>query len=280
MVLSFGEVLMDCFPDKKVIGGAPFNVAVHLQRLGEDSGIITKIGKDGLGLEVREILEREGLANALQVDSEKPTGRVDVTLNNGQPSYEIHKNCGWEFIEFAHAKAPVYFVFGSLALYFSNNKEAFLKYRSLFSSTTFLCDLNLRSPFYDQETIELCLSSADILKINDEELDYLAQTYNQKDVILLLKEKFNITKVLLTRGADGATLYWENETYESNVKKIDFIKDTVGAGDSFTALFLYGLIKKQNLDETLARASEFASIICQTAGAVPNDLSVYNSYKL
>ena len=280
MVLSFGEVLMDCFPDKNVIGGAPFNVAVHLKRLGEDSGIVTKIGKDDLGEELLGILKQESLADQLQIDSQYPTGRVDVTLNDGQPSYHIHKNCGWENIEFNVTQSPDFFVYGSLALYFQNNKKAFKQYRETFSDNTFVCDINLRAPFYDKETIELCLNSADILKINDEELEYLSQAFNISDVIQWLKSEFNISKILLTEGAKGAKLYWGEEEVSCEVKKVDNIIDTVGAGDSFTSLFLYGIIKGLPLAEVMQRAADFAGNICQTAGAVPTDLSIYNSYKV
>ena len=280
MVLSFGEVLMDCFPNKNVIGGAPFNVAVHLKRLGEESSIITKIGNDDLGVELKEILDKEGLINQLQIDSSKPTGRVYVTLNNGQPSYDIHKNCGWEHIEFKMFDAPQYFVFGSLALSFSNNRKVFKKYRDRFSESIFLCDINLREPFYDRETIELCLNSVDILKINDEELEYLSKEYNQLDVVSWLKNEFEISKILLTKGAKGASLYWDNKQFSCDIKKVDNLIDTVGAGDSYTALFLYGLIKGQDLNIVMQRAADFAGLICQTAGAVPNDLSIYKKYKV
>jgi fructokinase len=280
MVISFGEVLMDCFPDKNVIGGAPFNVAVHLKRLGEESSIITKIGADSLGLELKKILEREGLTDHLQIDASKPTGKVVVTLENGQPSYDICKDCGWEHIEFKKCSAPQYFVFGSLALSFENNRDIFKKYRDEFTESNFLCDLNLREPFYDRETIEVCLKSADILKINDEELEYLAKEFNQLDVIYWLKNKFNISKILLTKGSKGACVYWDNQHLSCAIKKVNNLTDTVGAGDSFTSLFLYGLLKGQDISTAMRNAADFAGLICQTSGAVPQELSVYEQYKI
>lgn len=280
MVLSFGEVLMDCFPDRNVIGGAPFNVAVHLKRLGVESGIITKIGKDELGEQLGDILKKEDLDNHLQIDPNYSTGRVDVTLNNGQPSYHIHEGCGWEFIDFKEIEEPNYFVFGSLALSFKHNKQSFIHYKQTFKSTLFVCDINLREPFYDNETIELCLESADILKINDEELTYLSEEYNQANPILWLRDKYNITKVLLTEGSKGATLFWDGEEVKCQVNKVENIIDTVGAGDSFTSMFLYGLVNNLPFDESMQKAADFASVICQTAGAVPQDLSIYNKFKV
>ena len=132
MVLSFGEVLMDCLPEKNVIGGAPLNVVTHLKRLGEDSGIISKIGTDKLGVEIAAILASENLDQFLQKDSSYKTGYVTVNFIDGQPNYKIHPGCGWEFLDFENTITPKYFVFGSLALHFPQNKASFLKYRADF----------------------------------------------------------------------------------------------------------------------------------------------------
>ena len=271
---------MDCFPDKNVIGGAPFNVAVHLKRLGVDSGIVTKIGRDELGQQIDGILYKEGLDDHLQIDLTYATGRVDVTLNNGQPSYNIHSGCGWEFIDFELIQPPKYFVFGSLALHFAHNRASFKQYVDHFHESTFICDINLREPFYSDKNIKLCLESADILKINDEELAYLGDHYNQSDVLAWLRKEFNITKVLLTEGSKGATLYWEGEKYTCSVKPIDKVVDTVGAGDSFTSIFIHGLINEKPLDLAMQDAADFAGLICQTAGAVPTDLKIYEKFKI
>lgn len=279
MVLSFGEVLMDCFPDKNVIGGAPFNVAVHLKRLGEDSGIITKIGNDELGSELESILNKEGLNKNLQIDSDYNTGKVEVTLNNGQPSYNIHSGCGWEYIDFKEVDTPEYFVFGSLALNFTQNQESFKKYKDLFKESTFICDINLREPFFTDENIKLCLESADILKINDEELEFLGKQYNQPNVLDWLKKEYNITRVLLTEGAKGATLYWDDKTYTCKVKPVSNVMDTVGAGDSFTSVFIHGLLNEKPLEKAMQDAADFAGVICQTPGAVPTDMNVYSFLK-
>ncbi len=280
MVLSFGEVLMDCFPDKNVIGGAPFNVAVHLRRLGEDAAVITKIGRDELGLEIKSTLTKERLTRQLQIDQNYPTGRVDVTLDQGQPSYFIHKGCGWEFISVDDIEPPDFFVFGSLALFFEKNKQTFKDYRKHFNKTLFVCDLNLRAPLYDKKTIDLCLNATDFLKINDEELAYLSNKYQVKDVINWLKIEFDIQKILLTEGAKGATLFWDDKIIYCPVTSVKNLKDTVGAGDSFTSLFIHGIIHELPLEVSMQRAADFAGMICQTSGAVPSDLSIYEKFKL
>lgn len=274
-VLSFGEVLMDCLPDKNVIGGAPFNVVTHLKRLGIDAAIISKIGQDRLGEEILNFLKSEGTSQFVQVDEAYPTGNVTVQFIDNQPKYTIHGGCGWEKIDFVKEPSPKYFVYGSLALHFEENKTSFLAYKKLFTNSIFLCDINLRSPFYNADNIELCLSTADILKINDEELEYLAAEHKVKDGILWLREEYNITKVILTKGSKGATLFWEDEVVEVDVATVNELKDTVGAGDSFTALFIYGLLKDIPFEENLKKAAKFAALICENEGAIPSNKDIY-----
>ena len=124
------------------------------------------------------------------------------------------------------------------------------------------------------------MSSADVLKINDEELNYLSKVFKVDDVIVWLRNEYGISKVLLTEGSKGAILYWEGKIVSCPVEKVENIKDTVGAGDSFTSMFLYGVIKKLPLNLAMQRAGEFAGLICQTKGAVPDDLSVYEKFKI
>lgn len=280
MVLSFGEVLMDCLPDKNVIGGAPFNVVIHLKRLGEDAGIISKIGTDDLGDQIHDFLQKEGVAQNVQRDENYKTGYVTVEFINGQPNYTIHSGCGWEFLDYKETKAPDYFVFGSLALHFEQNKTSFKKYVKAFQSSTFICDINLRTPFYNKENIELCLQTADILKINDEELDYLSETYKVDDVLAWLKSEYNIQKVILTKGSEGATVYWDDQVVNAPVAPVEKIEDTVGAGDSFTSLFIHGLIKGLPLEQNLNRAAEFASRVCERSGAIPSDVELYKKFEI
>jgi Sugar kinases, ribokinase family len=103
--------------------------------------------------------------------------------------------------------------------------------------------------------------------------------YKVVDAVDWLKSDFGIHKIILTEGAKGATLFWEGEIITCEVKKLKNIQDTVGAGDSFTSLFLHGIIHHLPLEMAMQRAADFAGVICQTSGAVPVDLMVYEKYK-
>lgn len=281
MVLSFGEVLIDCLPDGNVIGGAPFNVVVHLKRLGVDSGIISKIGTDELGDEIKNFLIAEGVNGQIQVDDQLKTGYVTVTLNNGQPSYTIHRNCGWEFVDFVKDDAsPSHLVFGSLALHFPHNKASFKEYLSLYPNAVRICDINLREPFYDDATIEFCFKHAQVLKINDEELAYWANKHQFSDPIGELNEQYGINKVILTKGSKGAEVFWEGEQFNCDAGVVQDLKDTVGAGDSFTAMFIYGLLKGIDVADNVQRSSDFAALICERSGAIPSDKELYSKFVL
>ena len=96
----FGEVLFDRFPDgKQVLGGAPFNVAWHLQAFGRAPYFVSRIGADPEGDSVRESMRNWGMDLAgLQTDDTHPTGRVDVRITAGEPSYDIVHPCAYDAI--------------------------------------------------------------------------------------------------------------------------------------------------------------------------------------
>lgn len=282
MVVSFGEVLIDCLPSGDVIGGAPLNVVTHLSRLGVESNIISNIGSDPYGAKIQRFANDEHIDDLLQIDSKLPTGTVEVTLDNGQPSYEIKRGTAWENIQhFALETAPEYIVFGSLAMISEQNQEVFDHFcEACYKSSTFVCDINLRSPLYSIENIEFCLNRTNILKINDEELELFKEMFHFDDPLQWLSSIYGIDKVLITKGKQGSTLHWSGETIDIDAGQVDQIEDTVGAGDAFTSIFIHGLIQELTPKEALERAKDFAAIICQTKGAIPTDKSVYNQFKI
>ena len=87
----FGEVLFDRFEDgSSVLGGAPFNVVWHLQGFGLEPLLISRVGNDRLGEQVIAAMESWGMdTRGIQFDKDHPTGTVNVTLNNGQPTFDI-----------------------------------------------------------------------------------------------------------------------------------------------------------------------------------------------
>ena len=133
-------------------------------------------------------------------------------------------------------------------------------------------DINLRQNFFSQEVIEQSLGLANILKLNDDELPILAKMFalggNPRQQIEQLAEKSELKLIVLTRGSHGSLIYNEGEWSEQASKPIK-IADTVGAGDSFTAALVMGLLVKMDLDETHSFATDVACFVCSQKGATP-----------
>jgi len=135
-------------------------------------------------------------------------------------------------------------------------------------------DVNLRKPFYDNALIADSIAHASILKLSDDELPEVAEACgidlqeNPENTLRELLEKFGLEIVVMTRGAEGALLVSATETIsQPGIPTI--VKDTVGAGDSFTAAFTIGFLRKENLGHVLQKACETASAVCSQSGAVP-----------
>src|SRR3954447_25247800 len=101
-IVGIGEVLWDVYPDgRKVAGGAPFNFAFHCHQLGHRAAIVSRVGDDELGRELRERVRELGLSDEyIQADHDHPTGTVRVALDASKvPTYTITENVAWDFIE-------------------------------------------------------------------------------------------------------------------------------------------------------------------------------------
>ena len=114
-ILIFGEVLFDCFPNgKQILGGAPFNVAWHLQAFGVAPLLISRVGNDGLGTQIKTAMQAWGMdCSGLQVDPDRPTGTVTVQFNGEEPLYDIVNPCASSTITPpATIAPPTYYILG------------------------------------------------------------------------------------------------------------------------------------------------------------------------
>ncbi len=283
MIVCFGEVLVDCLPDEEVIGGAPFNVAIHLKRLGNDVDFVSSIGNDEKGAMIQLLLEKEELSKHVEIAEEHPTGYVSVWFEGNEPKYTIHAPCSWQYLKVVtHDQTPEVFVFGSLGTYFPENKLAVEQYRKTFPDTTFLCDLNLRAPMYSKEHVVFCLEITDILKVNEDELEYLRsqifEVESEREVVQLLADQFGISRLMITKAEKGVEVVWGDQRIEMPAPLVptDEFQDAIGAGDSFTAVFIHLLLQNPDrLETNVGQALTFASKICANKGAFPNASELY-----
>ena len=275
----FGEVLFDCFPNgKAVLGGAPFNVAWHLHSLSCDPLMISSVGNDEHGELVRQTMQAKGMDTAgIQVSERFPTGQVVVTLEEGQPSYEIVTDQAYDHIDVQaalHALAeikPALIYHGSLALRTAASKDALDALLQKTSAPVFL-DLNLREPWWELPLLEHILQQATWVKLNDEELcvaarqpitDGLELKSHAKEVF----DAFELERLIVTRGAQGAFVLSKEGLIEGEPVKVENLVDTVGAGDGFSAVTIAGILRDEPIPETLNKALYFAAQICQQQGA-------------
>ena len=272
----FGEVLFDQFPDGSVVlGGAPFNVAWHLQAFGASPLLISRVGNDALGRNIRDAMIAWGMDTAgLQLDSVHPTGRVAVNIIDGEPSYDIVKDSAYDFID-SSAIPPLndnsLLYHGSLALRNSVSRESLAGLKRQLSGPCFV-DINLRDPWWSMEFVKTLLNAADMIKLNDIEL----QSIYPEDSAETLLEKVKAQLLVITLGAKGA------EAYTTEFKKLSVspetgksVVDTVGAGDAFSSVLILGHLLGWSIQQTLERAQQFASSVVGIRGATTKNEDFY-----
>ena len=294
-VIGIGEALFDCLPEGRKLGGAPANFAYHVSQFGLNGCAISAIGKDELGDEIVDTFERvhESLPtfNYQLSTVEQPTGTVKVTLDDkGVPQYEICLGVAWDNIPLTNAMLEIArqaqaVCFGSLAQRSETSREtiqAFLDATPADALKVF--DINLRQSWYTAEVIAESLSRANILKINDEELDVVATMLlgesttpgaliaedpeKTRRICRELIARYDLRMLILTCGAVGSYVFTADEESYVATPKVQ-VADTVGAGDSFTATFVAQLLLGKPIREAHERAVKVSAFVCTRHGAMP-----------
>jgi fructokinase len=278
-VVGIGEVLWDLLPGGKVLGGAPANFAFHAHQLGAEGYVVSSVGNDSPGREIIRRLNASGV-NLMLGKVDYPTGTVKVTLNDlGVPEYEIIRDVAWDHIRFTPESAILAgdadaVCFGSLAQRSPDSRQAIAGLVKLVPEKALrIFDINLRQHYYSLELIEASLSLANILKINDEEVQVVAGLFGwetlgmEKSGLRLLKH-FNLDVVALTCGTEGSWLFTRENRSFMETPVVD-VADTVGAGDSFTAALAMGLLNRRTLAECHALAVGLSAFVCTQPGAMP-----------
>lgn len=276
-IYCFGELLWDCFPDKEILGGAPFNVAHRLYELGAEVTMLSAVGNDARGKSALEHLVKKGLSIAhVSMLSDLPTGNVKVTLDKqGSASYQIAKGVAWDFIDIK--KLPEIdrsiLVFGSLALRDAFNRK---QLEALLEKVEYaLFDINLRPPHYDLDYLVSLLPKCDAIKLNEEELPIVLETLklsgkSLEDQLKELAVKVQIETICVTLGSRGAVL-WHQGSFYSHPGFVSKVVDTVGAGDSFLAGFIFSFyVNQQSPQDALAVGCALGSLVASKAGATAN----------
>jgi fructokinase len=286
-VVGVGEVLWDLLLTGPQLGGAPANFAYHAHALGAQAQVITRVGNDDYGREVIRRFHEMGLPDTtVQMDETASTGTAKVALSgDGLAHFTIQENVAWDYLALtreavAVAREADAICFGSLAQRCEPSRNTIQQLVAAAPADALrVLDINLRQQFYSRGLIEQSLQLANVLKLNDDELPTLADMFSLTDSterqiehqIECLAQTFSLRLVALTRGANGSLLYQRDEGRWSDCPSCPVkVVDTVGAGDSFTAALVLGLLRKMDLDEINTLANEVARYVCSHAGATPS----------
>ena len=276
-ILCVGEVLWDVLPEGLFLGGAPFNVACHLKMLGENVTICSSVGSDVLGEQVIKRAKQKSLDTSfIQINKDYQTGIVNVTLDaDKNASYEIVEPAAWDFIKpnkvlLNKMEESDYLVFGTLAQRNPISQKTIAQLRELGKINIY--DVNLRPPFNNIDVIEKSLESADIVKMNEDELKQLAAWFKLSDKfeksITDLADKFNCSTVCITKGNKGSVILRNDKLTHQEGFKVE-VKDTIGAGDSFLAALIHGILKEQTNGEILKYSNAVGAYVASKKGAIP-----------
>lgn len=280
----FGEVLFDCFQTgEQILGGAPFNVAWHLQALGHAPLLISRVGHDIQGNKVLGAMAKCGMdTRAVQVDTTYPTGQVQVTIHNNEPHYNIVSNSAFDFIsaeQLPQTQAHGIFYHGTLCLRNPISHNAYQRFSQNKDLPIFV-DINLRSPWWHRDEVFTCLNKAHWAKMNSEELQLLDKTADDiQQQMAKLQTRCGLEQLIVTRGDQGALIRTATGDFHSlRPDKVEDMLDSVGAGDAFSAVYIHGLLAGWPIDKNLHHAQQFASKILELRGATTDSPNFYRDF--
>lgn len=278
-VLSFGEIIWDVYPDEKHLGGAPLNFAAHFAKQGGEAYMLSALGDDELGNEALNKLSLWKVnAEYVSVLSGKDTGKCLVTLDKqGVPTYNIVRDSAYDYINCSSVSDEFdALYFGTLALRNEYNRREISELIKSHSFKEIFVDVNLREPFISRESLMLCMENATVLKISDEELSAVSKIlynteYDYKNIATEISKTFqNIKFIIITLGEKGSYAYdVNNKTSFSCAAERVTVASTVGAGDSFSAVFLYKYMCGFDIDSCLKSASRISAYVVSKTEAVP-----------
>ncbi len=294
-IVGLGEVLWDVFPDGAVFGGAPANFACHASALGASVAMVSAIGTFAgtddlsptqlLSKHALKILQERGVDTRAVQSTAYDIGTVVVEVDeHGKPTYTFSQDPAWDFIQWDDSIAQVAaqaraVCFGTLAQRAPLSRGTIQRFlREVSPATLRVFDVNLRLDYWSEATITESLAQADILKLNDDELPIVARACGleltsasgaaELHVLEQLIERYKLQVVALTRGSEGATLM-TRDAVDHCPAPATTVRDTVGAGDAYTAALIIGLQKGWSLAKVNQQAVRLAAYVCTQPGATP-----------
>jgi len=281
-VISIGEVLWDVIAGKEHLGGAPFNFAAHLTRLGHEVSFISAVGDDDRGRRILHAMERMGLSTRyVHTHTKHATGVVNVTLDNaGQPCFVIQRPAAYDFPVIDESdfdellSQPIDWIyFGTLLQTSATASEMTREILASIPTARRFYDINLRAKSYTPELVSELMELATVVKLNDVEVTQISSMLGSASSSLEkfcrdYADKFRLDAICVTRGHKGCSLLLGDEFTEQPGYHVK-VADAVGAGDAFAAALLHGLGSKWPAAQTADFANRVGALVASRAGAIP-----------
>ena len=298
-VIAMGELLIDFTMNgeseqgnnmfEACPGGAPCNVLAMLNKLGKRTAFLGKVGQDQFGVLLKNTLDEAGIDTSnLKMDADVNTTLAFVhTFPDGDREFSFYRNPGADMrltadeIDAEFLKKAKLFHFGTLSMTHEGVREATKKALNIAKENGLLIsfDPNLRPPLWSslelaKEQMEYGFQFCDILKISDNEIQFVSGKEDYDEGIQYLQEKYHIPLILLTLGKDGSRAYYKDMRVERSGFKMDTI-ETTGAGDTFCGSSLNYLLEhgienltEEQLGEMMTFANAAAALITTRKGAI------------
>ena len=276
--VGLGEVLWDLLPEGRRLGGAPANFAYACAALGGEGVVASRVGDDEDGRKILAELRGIGLStHHVQIDPDHPTGTVPVALDAaGQPTFTIIENVAYDYMAMTEALAELAeradcICFGSLAQRRPESRNTIRQVLERAAGALRVYDVNLRQHFYSEEILRTGVSSANVLKLNDDELTPVCERVginagSMDEQAKRLIGQHDLKLVAVTMGADGCCLYSPTDKVRSAGYQVE-VRDTVGSGDAFAASLATDLLVGTPLDEVADRANLVGAYVATQSGA-------------
>ncbi|MDG5768214.1 carbohydrate kinase [Balneolales bacterium ANBcel1] len=277
IIAGIGEVLWDVFPEYKRAGGAPANVSFHATMLGNRGVPVSRVGNDEDGTELLNVLKSCGLDTTfIQEDDRVPTGTVEVTMTNGEASYDIPEGVAWDRLSLTSelqdlAREADAVCFGTLAQRNDVTRRTIREFINLTSGDCLkIADINLRAPHYSEKVILETLEMADVVKLNQDEWSHIGEMFGVTDLKSWLFNEKGVRILCLTKGREGAELMTPEQHLVEPIHPVENSSgDSVGVGDAFTASLTHHLLRNSPLDVSLSVANKYAAQVSARKGAMP-----------
>jgi fructokinase len=282
LVVGLGELIWDLFPEGRRLGGAPSNFAYVSRLLGGEAAVASRVGRDALGREAAERLERAGLSTLyLQTDDEHPTGTVGVVIGaGGEPRFNVNENSAWDYLEWTAeweglAQSACVVCFGTLGQRRPEARETIERFlRATKTNALRLFDVNLRHSFFTSDMLTRSLRLSNVVKLNAEELSAAASMLSLRasgelETARALLELFGLRLVAVTRGDAGSLLVSRDEADEHPGFRAERVADTIGCGDAFAAALTHCLRRGAPLPLSNEIANRVGAWLATQEGATP-----------